>query len=468
MSICYLCGCTLEDHANDKTANHFEQVIPQAIGGQLMVKDILCKTCGGDKHLGGNIDKPFSDMFRLITDRIDMKRDRKTRPVPLKGKLKILDNDSVFDVHLREDVLSTERPEYRVDHKKKKVLVFANKIIANNFKKKVENDLIKDGEIDSSYSMEVISNLTLNQEFFGVVEFPFNVDNKIFEAGFAKIAIEFALSKGIPFESLSHLVDQTSRTIKSEGTLLPYYPIFKPEEVIEYLRTSLDENFMSHSLVLFSQRQIQVDGVETKQLCCFVELFGTFQYFVRLNNHYTGEDIEPTTYSQKIIHDPGTHVNMSELSPKDLSIYMLELGISFTDIKDKTDAEARKMIQTRYDSRNRYVFDYAKNTKRIVDRLLMDSILNSKKVIIGMTPDIVYHFYRNPDTDDFHIQFFRSRYFHSGYKGYLSGEMPSSIIPEIVELYETVRERFKAYTFLKFREIERFVNENNAFRTSER
>lgn len=453
MNNCYLCGCTLEDHVNETTANHFEHVIPQAIGGQLTVRDLLCKTCGGHERLGGKIDKPFGDMFRLITDRIDMKRDRKTQAVPLKAKLKVLDDNSVLEVHLKENVLSTQKPEFRINHEKKRVLVFANEKVARDYKRKVERDLIQTGDIDSSYVIEVLSDLTQHPEFIGILEIPFNLDNKTFEAGFAKIAIEFALSQGIPFQALSHLINRTDYTINSEGILLPYYPIFKPEEVIEYLRTSLDENFMSHSLMLFSQRQIQEDGTETKQLYCFVELFGTFQHFVRLNNHYVGNNIDPITYSQKIIAEQFTPEDMAKLSSKDVMIYMSELGMPLSAIEDKTDEEARKMVQRKYDSRNRYVFDYTENTKRIVDRLLMDSILKSKEVITSIIPEIIYHFYRDPDTDAFHILFFRSRF--------INGNGLYSIIPAIEELYATERDKFNTYTFMKFRELEAFVNENS-------
>jgi hypothetical protein len=453
MNTCYLCECPLEEIINETSANHFEHIIPQAIGGQLTARDLLCKECGGDKNLGGNIDKPFSDMFRLITERIDMKRDRQTRSVPLKGKLRILKSNDVLDVHLKDKVLSSYRPEYKIDHINKKVLIFANEVVAKDFRKKVESDLRQSNEIEQDYLFEVISNFTEHPEFLGVLELPFNVDNKIFESGFAKIAIEFALSQGVPRSALRHLLDPVARKIKSDGTLLPYYPIFKPEEMIEFLRTSIDECFMSHSLVLFSQRQIQEDGEEVKQLYCFVELFGTFQYFVRLNNEYVGDNIEPITYAQKIIKDPGTQINMFELSPKDVSIYMRELGVSFADIADNTDEEARKMIQRLYDSRNRYVFDYSDNTKSIVDRMLMDSIINSNEFITGIIPDIVYHFYRNPDEDDFQITFYRSRY--------LADNFPNSIIPEIIELYESDRDKFTKYTHFKFRELEAFINSNS-------
>lgn len=452
MNSCYLCERPLEADISETSLNHYEHIIPQTIGGQLTARDILCKECGGDKCLGGKVDKPFSETFRIVTERIDMKRDRQTRPVPLKGKLRVLENDSIIEVSLRDSVLSAQRPNYKIDHSTKKVLVFANEVVAKDFVKKVERDLTSNHEIDPDYQFEVISDLTKYPEYFGVLELPFAIDNQIFEKGFAKIAIEFALSQGVARSVVSHLIDTTTRTIKAEGTLLPYYPIFKPEEIIEYLRTSIDECFMSHSLVLFSQRQIQENGDELKQLYCFIELFGTFQYFVRLNMNYIGKNIEPITYSQKILKASSEEVDINGLSPKDVSIYMRELGISFNHIKDKTDEEAKKMIQKTFDSRNRYKFDYSDNMKRLVDRMLHDSILQSNDVITEIIPDIVYHFYRNPDEDDFHILFFRSRYICNG--------GVYSIIPEIENLYQEDRKKLHDYTFFKFRELEAFTNVN--------
>lgn len=453
MNECYLCRRPLENFIDETTANHEEHIIPQAIGGQLTAKDILCKECGGEKYLGGQIDKPFSNMFLLITERLDIKRDRKTRPVALTGKLKLFNGDRVLDVNLRENILANRRPEYTVDHVKKSVRIFANKAIAKDYKRKVEREVRENIENSSDYTFTVVSDLYSHEDFAGVLELPFNIDNKTFEAGFAKIAIEFALSKGIGRSVVDHLIDTRNRTIISEGTLLPYYPIFKVEEIIEYLRTSVDESFMSHSLVLFSQRQIHEDGSEVKQLYCFVELFGTFQYFIRLNDNYSGDNIDPITYSQRVIKSTGTRVEIVGLSPKDVSIYMSELGMSHDDIADKGDEEARRMIENAYNSRNRYVFDYTDNIKRIVDTILRDSMIQSNESITKMIPDIVYHFYRNPDEDDFHINLFRSRY--------RKGNFVYSIIPEIIDLYEVDRDKFREYTHFKFTELEAFINENN-------
>lgn len=442
----------MEDYIDSNSSNHQEHIIPQALGGQLKASGILCKECGGDKFLGGRIDRPFSDTFKLITERLDIKRDRKTNPVALDGKLRLLQDDQVFDVSLLESVLSNQKPEYKVDHIKKIVRIFANEKVAKNYKKKVENELKDKIKNWDEYEIEIISDLSCSGEYFGVLELPFRLDNQIFEAGFTKIAIEYALYNNIPFSALAHLIDREKKEINSQHTLLPYYPIFHVEKMIEYLRSSIDESFMSHSLVLFSQRQIQEDGEEVKQLYCFIELFGTFQYFVRLNNGYVGIDIEPITYSQRIIDRPHVPVDMQKLSPKDVSIYMHELGISFNDIVGKDDSEAWRMIEHVYNIRNRFVFNYTQNVKKIVDRILFDFILKSVESISESIPDIIDHFYWDSDTDDFHITFFRSRYRGDG--------TAISIIPEIIDLVHSDPEKFKEYTFFKFKELESFINAN--------
>lgn len=120
MNTCYLWGRPLEEVISESSANHYEHIIPQAIGGQLTARDILCKECGGDKYLGGKVDRPFSDIFRIITEHIDIKRDRQTRPFPLKAKLKVLHSDEVLDVHLKDRVLNlfskTWPSEFRIRH----------------------------------------------------------------------------------------------------------------------------------------------------------------------------------------------------------------------------------------------------------------------------------------------------------------------------------------------------------------
>jgi len=454
MGKCYICDTPLETYIDSTTANHEEHVIPQAIGGQLKVSGILCKECGGEKYLGGSIDKPFSDIFLLITERLNINKDRKTKSVGLTGKLTLLKNDDCIDVSLKDNVLTHRKPEYKIDKKEKVVYIYANKVVAKNFRKKVENDLCKRVTDYHNYTIKIVSDLTTVDEFIGVFELPFNLNNKTFESGLVKIAIEFALSKGIDISVINHLIDKNQRTIISNNTIIPYYPISKVEETIEYLRTSIDNSFMSHSLVLFSQRQINDDGFETKQLYCFIELFGTFQYFVVLNDNYQGANIEPISFSQRIIKESNSEFKIGMISPKDISIYINELGLSYTDFDGKTDNEIKKYIENIYNKKNKYIYDYEKNIKDIIERIFLDSILNSDENIIKLVPNILSHFYSDVDKDEFHVTFFRSRI--------IKDNKVFSIIPEINELYRTDVNKFKRYTYFKFKELEQFVEKNQS------
>jgi hypothetical protein len=451
MTNCYLCGECLESYADSNTKNHYEHIIPQSIGGQLKVQGILCKTCGGEKYLGGKVDKPFGDIFSLITERLDIKKDRNTNSVSLNGKLTLIGTDECINISLKDNILSHKRPDYKVDNDSKIVYVYANEKVAKNYRIKVEKELEKQLINFTDYTIKVVSSLN---DYLGILELPFNLDNKIFEKGLTKIAIEFALSNGIDYGTLGHLIDREERTIKCNNNVIPYYPIAKIEEMMEYIRTSIDPNFMSHSLMLFSQRQIDTNNKETKKLYCFVELFGTFQYFVELSDNYIGENIEPETYSQRIIKLPESSFKIEWLSPKDLSIYLSELGLTYKDVKGLSEKQICSKLENLYNQKNKYVYDFKENVKKSVESMLRDAILNSKKELISVIPDLRSHFYGNMDNDDFHVTFFRSRFMKDG--------DPYSIIPAIRETYIENRDKFNRYTFFKFKELSDFINENKS------
>lgn len=451
MKNCYLCGTSLESHVDSESKNHFEHIIPQGIGGQLDVEGILCKECGGDKFLGGKIDKPFCDIFSLITERLDIKNDRKTNPVSLEGKYYLLGTNECIDIYLRDHIISHKSPDKKFDHDNKIAFVYANEKVAVNYKKYVENELKKTAADFGDYTIKVISSLN---DFLGVLELPFNLNNEVFEKGLSKIAIEFALSNGIRYETLKHLIDREKRTIKCSNNVIPYFPIAKIEEMIEYVRTSVDDNFMSHSLMLFSQRHIGENGMEIKQLYCFIELFGTFQYFVELSDNYIGENIEPVTYSHRIIKAKDSGFKMQGLDYKDLSICLKELGLDYKDVKGSSYDETCSKLQNIYDKKNKYVFDYAESTKRSLECMIKDAILKSNKEVVSVIPELQPHFYSNMEQDDFHITFFRTRFI-------IDGE-PYSTIPAIKELYIENKEKFVRYTYFKFEELSDFIEKNKS------
>lgn len=451
MGNCYLCGIELEEYVDAKSKNHHEHIIPQGLGGQLDLTGILCKECGGEKFLGGKVDKPFCDIFSLVTERLDIKNDRKTNPVSLEGKYYLLGENECIDIYLRGGDISHKQPDKKFDHDKKIAYVYANEKVAAHYRTYVENELKKTVPNHSEYKIEIISSLN---DYLGILELPFNLDNEVFAKGLTKIAIEFALSKGIEFETLKHLIDRDNRTIKCNNNIFPYFPIAKVEEMMEYIRTSIDSNFMSHSLVLFSQRQVDENGKEVKQLYCFIELFGTFQYFVELNGNYIGADIEPESYSQRIIKAQKSEFKVQGLDYKDLSICLKDFGFEYKDVEGLSYDAICSKLQSLYDKKNNYIFDYTENTKSIVESMIRDAILKSDKKLLSVIPELQPHFYWNMEQDDFHITFFRSRFM-------LDGD-PYSLIPAIKELYVENKDKLTRYTYFKFKELSDFIDKNKS------
>lgn len=451
MSNCYLCGVPLESHVNSNTKNHYEHIIPQALGGQLKTSGILCKTCGGEEFLGGKVDKPFCDIFTLITEQLDIKKDRDTNSVGLDGKLHLIGSDECIDISLKNKILSNKRPEYKIDHDKKVAYVFANEKVAKNYKFKVKNELKEQFPNHSDYSIEIVSSLN---HYLGIIEFPFNLVNSVFEQGLTKMAIEFALSKGVGYDTIKHLIDRENKAIKCNNNVIPYYPIAKIEEMMELVRTSIDPNFMSHSLVLFSQRQISENEKEVKQLYCFIELFGTFQYFVELNDNYIGENIEPETYAQRIIKHQDSSYKIHGLNYKDLAIVLKELGLDYKDVDGLSYEEICVKLQNIHDKKNKYIYDYEQNAKRLVDSMIQNEIFRGNTCFLSVLQDLQPHFYWNMEEDAFHITFYRSRFMKEG--------DPYSIIPVIKKLYVENKEKITRYTYFKFKELEHFIENNKS------
>jgi len=69
MSKCYLCGKLLNE-ANSSV----EHIIPNAIGGHLKCKNLLCKEC--NSNTGQNIDATLSEQLNFIANMLNIECDR--------------------------------------------------------------------------------------------------------------------------------------------------------------------------------------------------------------------------------------------------------------------------------------------------------------------------------------------------------------------------------------------------------
>jgi hypothetical protein len=363
MCKCYLCDKELiekkyyeenKKNFNEKPAiNHKEHIIQNGLHGKLKVEDILCSDCGG--ILSTEIDTQFCSLFDLITVQLKdilVKKDhgKNNKPKTLKGYL-YKDNSlkDKIDINYKDRSASPETPYYEFNSESQQLKIFANKVRAEHFKNIVLEKLSQDGIDTKNIGIEVISDIQshgfLGLHFTeGVKDF-----NTKFGKGFSKIAIGFALSKGIKREELDDALkikeDGTSEIISSNN-LIPFFPLGPFDRFNEENRLITEAHYPSHKLILFSQKYSD----NSKKLFCYISLFSTFQYYVRLNDQYLGSDIYETYY-QTVLKQEVTDIDIKKTRPKDLSLIVNEFGIdtskyegqSITDYIDFIEREFKKI-----------------------------------------------------------------------------------------------------------------------------
>ena len=120
---------------------------------------------------------------------------------------------------------------------------------------------------------------------------PFNLNNKAYKQGMAKIAIGFAIAHGVKREELEYVLDIEHHHINQKIPLLPYIPCDFINDAIEEIRFSSDDlRYLCHQIKLFNIG---------KRLFCYIEIFGTFQCYILLSESYKGQDIN-SSYMQPI------------------------------------------------------------------------------------------------------------------------------------------------------------------------
>ena len=78
MNKCCLCCQPLTDENRSD-----EHIIPNAIGGILIDKNIYCKTC--NNKYGAKEDKAFTDIFNALMAELNIRRARKSEGSPYTG-----------------------------------------------------------------------------------------------------------------------------------------------------------------------------------------------------------------------------------------------------------------------------------------------------------------------------------------------------------------------------------------------
>lgn len=247
-----------------------EHVIQQALGGRYESPNILCSKC--NEFIGANIDVPFNRIFNPVIDQIEnFIRQRKSSHPKYKGKARY--DGKVYDVLIQN----------------KRVVACAE------------------------LSRQLRNNTKILNLDFEILSYNFDISTEVFLQGVKKIAFNFAVEKKIDISFLQHGLEVKLNGKRVSKVRYNYYTIpFVPLNPMD-CHMELEADFLPyHNLILFSQE---------RYLWCYVELFGTFQYYVLLSDKWDKSKVIMESYLQLIQKIDRTPPQMQRWRPKYSLIY---------------------------------------------------------------------------------------------------------------------------------------------------
>ncbi|MBU3010283.1 HNH endonuclease [Polaribacter vadi] len=281
--------------------NHEEHIIQNAIGGRLKSSEILCEDCGNT--LNKEIDISFVKLFDYFTQELKNRLPKERNSNVIK-KIIGLHSTKNLEIYKKNDKVIPKKPFYERDENKKELRIFAEENTINNYIKKVKKDVLNFEE----YKIFKITEFEQNDKF--QYYFSKNVEdfNDKFVYGLIKIVTEFAYLKGIKREELKRCLDTQKNKLIFTKNVIPFYPVGVLDHYFEQYRVLLEKNYPSHTLILYTEE----NNNGTKRLTCYIDLFSTFQYYIVINDSYTGKEVFETYYQ---------HLNKVKTKPTDLSNY---------------------------------------------------------------------------------------------------------------------------------------------------
>lgn len=346
---CYICNREMVDKPTDPSQckAHGEHIIHNGIRGKLISRNILCEECGGAYSKDdANFCKIFAPFVVALSDRMIPADHGRTDGNTLKGSIfktpDVKEGDEGIEVTAKNGEVIPVQPFYTIEGDK--IDVYAGKKRIKDYLKVLTKELADKDDNIANYTIEQhtdIHNQGYLAYYFSKGNDNFNED---FKKGMVKIAIEYALHCGISRELLTEVIsidDKGKATIDyDKPTLIPFIPTTLFDILYEYHRYHFEDGYPSHMLKLFTSKYN--DG--KTRLYCYLDLFSTFQYYVLLNDDYEDEDINET-YSQRLI-SKRERPNVSDYSPKDLSIVIEEYNIDKGGLEGKNYKEQIAYVQT--------------------------------------------------------------------------------------------------------------------------
>jgi hypothetical protein len=252
---CYCCPETLEGKYN-------EHIIPNAIGGKITSKDLLCTNCG---NKFSKIDNAIIEHCKPFATLMDVQRDRNENQ---DIEVKTFDGESFF---LTPNLKM--KPNLKGLDQKLKCITEDTLYIEAKGKEEYKN-IVK--YLEKTYPNDLYK-LTIKEKEFEDIKRKLEISGDGFK-GVCKIALGYYLYSGGSINEVKHLIPFLKGISFQRPTFL-YYP----------KESCFELNNISHS--------IYVQGLKKyKLLYSIVNLFGVSSFLNILNLDYSGEDFE-TSYN---------------------------------------------------------------------------------------------------------------------------------------------------------------------------
>jgi hypothetical protein len=371
---CYVCNREMMDKPTNASLckAHGEHIIHNGIRGKLISRTILCEECGGAYSKDdANFCNIFAPFIVALSDRMISADHGKADGNALKGSIfktpDVKESDIGIEVTAKNGEVIPVQPFYTIEGNK--IDVYAGKKRIKDYLKVLAKELADKGDDIAYYTIEQhtdIHDQGYLAYYFSKGNDNFNVD---FNKGMVKIATEYALHCGIGREILTEVIsidDKGKATIDyDKAKLTPFIPTTLFDILYEDHRYLFEDGYPSHMLKLFTSKYN--DG--KMRLYCYLDLFSTFQYYVLLNDDYKGEEISKT-YAQRLI-PKGQRPDVSNYSPKDLSIVVQEYKIDKSGLEGKSYEEQVAYVQTYIDKYPLQTYDLQAALKSAVERINM-------------------------------------------------------------------------------------------------
>lgn len=279
MKRCYVCDRLF--NANT-VLDHGEHVIPNAIGGGLIAKGILCQDCG--TSLGNSVDRRFCEALKALCVVFDIWRDRGGQVnapalVTIRSEFSIAPASQEFSIEYGADPVPRAPIIIKDDVAKVAHLFGANAEQVRNYEKAGAVLALQ----KSGYAIRTTSSIRDLIERVALEIRPNSLD---IARGIIKIAVAFALKAGVKSALIQHFVvdkrEITNDDSKISRAVQPYFPTGWCEAVYEADRYETDDFPPNHQLILFSLGN---------KLYCHVDLFGVIQRYVLLSEKWHGPAI---------------------------------------------------------------------------------------------------------------------------------------------------------------------------------